>query len=280
MKKRWFFVLRKVVSRIFSGTFRSKKKGAGGIEFAVFREYQPGDPPRSISYPKSLQRCRYVVRDNMLDKAMSCLFLIDRSASTNFGPSGISKREIQNRLLNILAPAIAQNNNQVGFLITTDRLEKYFEPRFGNKLLIERLKLIEEFKPQSKMTDLNLAFLSVFRLKIPADLIFILSDFYTPVDFKASLKILSRKYDVIPMLLKDSFETTNFPKIPGGMIAFKDLETGEFFWGEKPQKISNVKLFKSLGLDYILLKTDENEGDWTKKLMITFEQRKKRRRIR
>ena len=238
MKKRWFFVLRKVVSRLFSGTFRSKKKGAGGIEFAVFREYQPGDPPRSISYPKSLQRCRYVVRDNMLEKAMSCLFLIDRSASTNFGPSGVSKKEIQDRLLNILAPAIAQNNNQVGFLITTDRLEKYFEPRFGNKLLIERLKIIEEFKPQSKMTDLNLAFLSVFRLKIPADLIFILSDFYTPVDFKNSLKILSRKYDVIPMLLKDSFETTNFPEIPGGMIAFKDMETGEFFWGEKPQKIS------------------------------------------
>ncbi len=280
MKKRWFFVLRKAVSRLFAGTFPRIKKGVGGIEFAAFREYQPGDAVRSISYRESLKHFRYFTRVNSIEKGIICLFIIDRSASVFFGPSGVSKKEIQDRILNILAPAIAQNNNQVGFLITTDRLEKYFEPRFGDKLIAERLKAIFNYEPRSKMTDLNLAFRSIFRLNIPADLIFILSDFYTPVDFKNSLKILSRKYDVIPMLLKDSFETTNFPKIPGGMIAFKDLETGEFFWGEKPQKISNVKLFKRLGLDYILLKTSENEGDWIRKLMIVFEQRKRKRRNR
>ncbi|MDP1629529.1 MAG: hypothetical protein Q8L57_02820, partial [bacterium] len=114
----------------------------------------------------------------------------------------------------------------------------------------------------------------------PADLIFVISDFYTAADFKDSLKLLAKKYDVIPLILKDPFETTTFPKISGGMIAFKDLETGEFFWGDKPQKISNVKLFKQLGLDYVLLKTNETENDWIRKLMIVFEQRKKQRRTR
>jgi hypothetical protein len=118
----------------------------------------------------------------------------------------------------------------------------------------------------------------VFGLNIPADLIFILSDFYSPTDFRQSLKILSRTHDVIPLVLKDPFETTTFPNIRGGMIHFRDLETGEFFWGEAPQKISNVPLFRQLGLDYVLLKTNEDEGDWIRKLVIVFEQRKKRRR--
>ncbi len=279
-RKRWFFNLRKLVSHAFSGAFPSTKKGSSGIEFAAFREYQPGDAVRSISYRESLKHFRYYVRENIIEKGMICLFIVDRSASVFFGPSGISKMEIEDRILDILAPAIAQNNNRVGFLIITDRLEQYFKPSFGEKSVAERLSLISYYQPQSKRTDLNAAFQLVFRLNIPADLIFILSDFYSPTSFEYSLKILSGKYDVIPLILKDPFETTNFPEIKGGMIAFRDLETGEFFWGEKPHKISNKELFERLGLDYALLKTDQNEEDWVQKLMIIFEQRKKRRRIR
>ncbi len=277
MKTRWLFVLRKLVGHLFSGNFRSTKKGAGGIEFATFREFQPGDLPRSISYKESLKHSRYYVRENMIEKGMRCWFMIDRSASVNFGPSGVSKKEIQNRILNILAPAIAQNNNQVSFLIFTDRVEKYFEPRFGEKFIAEKLRFISEFKPKSKFTNIDFVFRRIFQLNVPADLIFVISDFYTQYDLEDSLKILARKYDVIPLLLKDPSETTTFPKVAGGMIAFHDLETDEFFWGEAPQKISNVKLFKRLGLDYVLLKTNESEKDWVKKLMIIFEQRKKRR---
>ncbi len=278
MKKRWFFALRRLVSRLFAGTFRSTRKGAGGVEFSAFRDYQPGDTVRSISYRESLKHNRYFVRLNVIEKGMVCLFVIDRSASINFGPSGVSKKEIQDRILNILAPAIAQNNNQVGFLVVTDRVEKYYEPRFGEKFVAERLALIDRINLESKKTDLNLAFREVFRLNIPADLIFILSDFYTPTGFENSLKILSRKYDVIPLILKEPFETSEFPKVRGGMIHFKDLETGEVLWGDSPKKISNIKLFKHLGLDYVLLKTSETEGDWVRKLMIIFEQRKKWRR--
>ncbi len=277
MKTRWFFVLRKLVSHLFSGNFRSTKKGASGIEFATFREFQPGDLPRSISYKESLKHSRYYVRENMIEKGMVCLFMVDHSASVNFGPSGVSKKEIQNRILNILAPAIAQNNNQVSFLIFTDRVEKYFEPQFGEKFIAEKLRFISEFKPKSKLTNIDFAFRRIFQLNIPADLIFVISDFYTQYEFEDSLKILAKKYDIIPLLLKDPSETTTFPKIRGGMIPFRDLETGEFFWGEAPQKISNIKLFKRLGLDYVLLKTNESEKDWVRKLMIIFEQRKKRR---
>ncbi|MDP1629705.1 MAG: DUF58 domain-containing protein, partial [bacterium] len=179
MKKRWFFSLRRLVNRLFAGTFKSNKKGAGGIEFAAFRDYQPGDAVRSISYRESLKHNRYFVRLNVIEKGMVCLFIIDRSASVFYGPSGISKKEIQDRILNVLAPAIAQNNNQVGFLIITDRLEKYYEPRFGEKFINERLNSISDYRPKSRLTDLNLAFRTVFRLNVPADLIFVISDFYT-----------------------------------------------------------------------------------------------------
>ncbi len=278
MRKRWIFILRKLVNRFFAGIFQSRRRGAGGIEFAAYRDYQPGDTPRSISYPQSLKKCRWVVRVNIIEKGMICLFVVDRSASINFGPSGISKKEIQDRILNILAPAIAQNSNKVGFVISTDCVEKYFEPRFGEKFTAERLEFISNYKPESRLTNLDAVFRDILKMNLQADLLFIISDFYTAVDFKDSLKLLANKYDLIPMLLKDPFETTEFPKIRGGMIAFRDLETGEIFWGDAPHKISNKDLFEKLGLDYILLKTDATEQEWEEKLRILFEQRKKQRR--
>lgn len=278
-KKRWFFALRKLVKNIFTGTFPSIKKGTGGIEFAGYREFQPGDSSRDISYLQSLKHHRYYVRENVVEKGAVCLFVIDRSASVKFGPSGVSKKEIEDRILAVLAPALARNNNKVGFIVATEKPEIYLEPKFGEKAAIERLSLISCYSPRSKKTDLNAVFRAILQMNIRADLIFILSDFYTKIDFVNSLGILSRKYDVIPMLLKDPFETTSFPNTKGGMIAFRDLETGDFFWGDEPQKISNKKLFKQLGLDYVLLKTDQNEKDWIQKLMIVFEQRKKRRRM-
>lgn len=277
MKTRWFFVLRKLVDHLFAGSFRSKKKGAGGVEFAAFREWQPGDPVRLLAHKESLKHSKFFVRDNVIEKGVICLFMLDRSDSTNYGKSGISKKKIQDRILNILAPAVAQGNNQSSFLVFTDRLEKYLPPRFGEKYIAERLKLIYEYRPKSRLTNIDFAFRQVFERNIPADLIFVISDFYTQYEFEDSLKILSKKYDVIPLLLKDPSETTTFPKVSGAMISFRDMETDELFWGEAPQKISNVGLFKKLGLDYVLLKTDETEQDWVKKLMIIFEQRKKRR---
>jgi len=280
MKKRWFFFLRKKVNRLFAGIFQSAKKGAGGIEFAAYRDYQPGDTIRSIAYSQSLKKNRYMVRDNIIEKGMICLFIIDRSASVFFGPSGIPKKEIQDKILNILAPAIAQNNNQVGFIIATDRVEQYFKPSFGEKSVMEKLDLISYHRPQSKLTDLDVSFRFIFQSNIQADLIFIISDFYSSMPFENSLKMLSKKYDVIPIILKDPFETSAFPKIKGGMIQFKDLETGEFFWGDKPKKISNKKLFEQLGLDYAILRTDAGENEWVQKLRIIFEQRKRKRRMR
>ena len=164
MKKRWFFILRKKVSRLFAGTFVSTKKGAGGIEFAAYRDYQPGDTPRSISYPQSLKKCRWVVRINVIEKGMICLFVIDRSASVFFGPSGVSKKEIQDRILNILAPAIARNGNKVGFIISTDCLEKYFQPQFGEKSIADKLVLIADYQPQRKLTNLDAVFREILEL--------------------------------------------------------------------------------------------------------------------
>ncbi len=277
-KARWFFVLRKLINRIPAGIFQSVRKGAGGVEFADYREFQPGDSVRSISCKESLKHFCYYARDNIVEKSMVCLFIVDCSNSINFGTSDASKKEIQNKILEILAPAITQENNQVGFMLITDHIERYFKPRFGEKAVYERLISIGNYQPESKLTDLDAVFRAIFRMNISADLIFILSDFYSPSNFEGSLKILSKKYDVIPVLLKDSFETTTFPKIKGGMIAFRDLETGEFFWGEAPNKISNKILFEKLGLDFLLLKTNEKEGSWEEKLRILFEQRKRRRR--
>lgn len=276
MQKRWFFILKKLVSHAFAGSFKSAKRGEG-IEFATYRDFQPGDPLRSISPAQSAKKYRYIVRLNRAEKGMICLFVVDRSASVEFGPSGISKREIQNRILNTLAPAIAQGTNQVGFLITTDKIEKYFEPKSGDKTVATRLKFISEYSPKSKLTALNTVFRKIFAQNINADLIFIISDFYNSTDFGDSLKLLARKYDVIPVLLKDKFETTDFPSVKGQMIAFKDMETDEFFWAESANKISNINLFKRLGLDYILLKTNETENDWEKKFRILFSQRRRRR---
>lgn len=277
MKKRWFFALRKRISNLFTGTFESSKKGSGGIEFATFRDYQPGDSVRSISYPQSLKRSRYVVRENVIEKGMVCLFVVDVSSSILYGPSGVSKREIQLRIMEILATAVAQNSNKVGFLLVTDKIEEYFEPVFGESVVVGRLDLIEGYQPSSKKTDLKSVFKEIFYLGIKADLVFILSDFYSP-DFGDSFKLLSGRYDIIPVVLKDPSETTTFPKVRGGLIGFKDMETGEFFWGDAPNKISNVSLFKRLGLDYVLLKTCDSEDEWARKFAIIFEERKKWRK--
>lgn len=279
MEKRWFFSLRKLVERLFAGAFLSKKRGAGGIEFATFRDFQPGDSVRTIAHKQSLLRSRFVVKDRVIEKGMTCLFVVDCSASIDYGPSGVAKKEIQLLMMDILAPAIARNNNQVGFVLVTNTIEKFFEPRFGESEVFERLKFISGFKPKSPKTDLNSVFKEIIGRSVKADLVFIVSDFYSVEDFVDSLRLLSGLYDVILMILKDRFETTTFPLVKGGMFAFRDMETGEFFWGEAPDKISNTKLFRSLGLDYVLLRTHEPIDEWVRRLVIIFEERKKWRKL-
>jgi uncharacterized protein (DUF58 family) len=206
------------------------------------------------------------------------MFVVDCSGSVDYGPSGITKKAIQYLMMEILAPAVARNNNKVGFVLATDRIEKVLEPRFGETEVFGRLDFISGFKPKNKGTNLSVVFKEIISCFLDADLMFVISDFYSPGDFSDSLKLLSKRYDVIPVVLKDPAETTTFPSVRGAMVAFKDKETGEFFWGDAPNKISNVRMFQKLGLDYVLLKTNETVDDWVKKFVVIFEERKKWRK--
>ncbi|OHB88892.1 MAG: hypothetical protein A3E19_04820 [Planctomycetes bacterium RIFCSPHIGHO2_12_FULL_52_36] len=269
------------MTNLFEGVFSSSVRASRGLELEEIREYQAGDDLRSIDWKTSLRTRRLHVRVRLPDRRTPVLFLIDKSGSKKFG-SGAVKEDVLFEVLDLLVTAVGETGNPVGFVTFTDSVERYIPPKLGQRHSLKVIELLKTEPSRSPLTDLDSAFSYLGGLALPPSLAFILSDFLAVGNYEPSLTALSKRHELIPILVRDERETTVPPL--RGFLTVRDLESRELAFLDLASPLQRdlfpVELFIRLGLDYLTIGTHEGTAAWAEKLSNFFEQRARRRRAR
>ena len=266
-------------SQIFAGEYHSAFKGRG-MEFSEVREYQYGDDVRNIDWNVTARLNRPYVKVFEEERELTVMLLIDVSGSGMFGTSVNMKRDVMTEVAAVLSFSAISNNDKIGVIFFSDKIEKFIPPQKGKKHILRIIRELLDFQSESKMTDLNeaLSFLTnAIKKRCTA---FVISDFRAP-DFYESLRIASKKHDVVALRVYDQVEK-ELPNI--GFVKMYDAETGETRWIDT--SIKNVRLsykkwwddltnelnstFTKCGVDMASISTSE---DYVKPLIKLFEQR-------
>lgn len=212
-------------TQLFSGEYHSIFKGRG-MAFSEVREYQPGDEIRTIDWNVTARFNHPYVKIFNEERELTVMLLMDVSGSGNFGTINQQKLDLATELCAVLAFSAIQNQDKVGVIFFSDKIEKFIPPKKGRQHILMIIRELIDFKPQNKKTDVAVAlkyFTGAIKKKCTA---FIISDFMSP-GFEAELKIANKKHDVIALRLYDRHEE-EFPNL--GLIPTRDEETGEMHW--------------------------------------------------
>ena len=271
-------------NHIFSGQYHSAFKGRG-MTFSEVREYEYGDDIRNIDWNVTARFNRPFVKIFEEEREMTVMLLIDVSGSNDFGSKEQSKRDLTAELAAVLAFSAIQNNDKVGVIFFSSKIEKFIPPKKGSSHILRIIREIVDFKPEENGTDIGegLRFLtSAIKRRTTA---FLISDFMTQKSFEQELRIAANKHDLVALRITDRREI-EIPKV--GLVKFKDGETGQERWVDTSsrawhdayQKMINNeslalnRLFTMQGVDNTLIYTDE---DYVKPLMQLFKKRESRR---
>jgi uncharacterized protein (DUF58 family) len=270
-------------NHLFSGEYHSAFKGRG-MAFSEVREYQLGDEIRTIDWNVTARFNHPYVKVFDEERELTVMLLMDVSGSENFGTQNQQKQDLATELCAVLAFSAIQNNDKVGVIFFSDKIEKFIPPKKGRTHILMIIRELIDFKPENTGTDVGVAlryFTSVIKKKCTA---FILSDFISPA-FDNELKIANKKHDIIALRLYDKHEEV-FPNL--GLIPMKDEETGELLWvNTGDEQIRNAftveargriaalgDTFKKSGVDFTSIGTHES---YVKPLMTLFKKRESRR---
>lgn len=271
---------RRLSANIFAGQYHSAFKGRG-MAFSEVREYQFGDDVRDIDWNVTARFHRPYVKVFEEERELTVMLLIDVSGSLDFGTRRQMKRDMVTEIAATLAFSAIQNNDKIGVIFFSDRIEKYIPPKKGRKHILYIIREMLDFKPESKKTDLSMAleFLSnVAKRRCTA---FVLSDFYVRNDFLQSLNICNRKHDVVAIQVYD-IRAKELPDV--GLMRIVDAETGfEQYIDTSSKKLRQahrsywlhrqaalMETFNKSNVDNISIATDE---DYVKSLLMLFKQR-------
>lgn len=213
---------RRLVNSLFSGEYRSIFKGQG-MEFAEVREYQPGDEVRSIDWNVTARMRRPFVKRYIEERELTLMLAVDISGSERFGTVRRFKSELATELAAVLTMSAVRNNDRVGALLFTDRVEHFVPPRKGRRHALRILRDVLVHEPQGTATNTPLALDFLRGLLKQHAIIFLISDLQDP-GLERPLKLLGQRHDVVVATLDDPSETT-LPDI--GMARFVDPESGE-----------------------------------------------------
>ncbi len=213
---------RGLVNTVFSGEYQSVFKGQG-MEFAEVREYVPGDEYRTIDWNVSARMGHPYVKKYTEERELTVLFAVDMSGSEQFGTRGRFKAEIATEVAAVIGMAAIKNNDRVGLLLFTDRIEKFVPPKKGRRHALRLIRDLLAFEPQSRGTDLANALDYLGRLLRHRAIIFLISDFLDN-GFESSLKVISRRHDVVAITVSDPRERS-LPDV--GFLDLIDAETGD-----------------------------------------------------
>jgi uncharacterized protein (DUF58 family) len=212
---------RSMVRDTFAGQYESIFKGRG-MEFDEVREYQPGDDIRTIDWNVTARTGWLHVKKYVEERELTVLVVFDASGSFDFGTSARLKRELAAEVGAVLAFAAIRNNDKVGLLVFTDRIETFVPPRKGSKHVLRIIREILHFKARSKGTDIRLALEYAMKVMRRHSVMFLISDFRDK-GYENALRVANKKHDVVAITVSDPSEI-EIP--PVGFIEVEDGETG------------------------------------------------------
>lgn len=268
-------------NHIFAGEYHTAFKGRG-MAFSEVREYQPGDDIRTIDWNVTARFNTPFIKVFEEERELTVMLIIDVSGSKNFGTQKQMKQELVTELSAVLAFSAIQNNDKIGVIFFSDKVEKFIPPKKGKSHILRIIRELIAFEPENKGTDIGEALRYFNNVIKKRAVCFVISDFMGD-NFEAPLKIANKKHDVVTISINDKREE-ELPNI--GLIQMKDAETGEIKWidtGNKSIRQNYKKnylrnkeevnqLFKNSGVDTIQLRTDM---DYIKPLIQFFKRRVK-----
>ena len=212
---------KKLVDDVFSGKYHSVFKGQG-LEFSEVREYVPGDDVRRISWNVTARRNKPYIKKYDEEREQTVMFVVDLSASGQFGSRDVTKNDLIAELTAVLAFSALKNSDRAGLLTFTDIVEQYIKPKKNKKHILRLIDIILSYKPQNKKTNIENALRALNKLCKRKALIFLISDFYDS-NFDSLLKVTARKHDLVCIKISDPKEK-EIPK--SGIFRLQDAETG------------------------------------------------------
>jgi len=212
----------KLVNSVFGGEYHSVFKGQG-IEFADVREYVPGDDIRSIDWNVTARSQKPYIKKFVEERELTVVFLVDTSGSTHFATRDKLKSEAIAEICAVIAFSAGKNNDKVGLISFTDRIEKYIAPRKGRSRILQVIREVLYPATKGKGTDIRSALDFANRVLTRSGIVFLVSDFMAE-DYQTPLNILAKKHDLIAIRLTDPLER-KFPDV--GYADLIDAETGK-----------------------------------------------------
>src|SRR5437016_6890483 len=213
---------RALVETAFAGDYHSVFKGRG-MNFEEVREYQPGDEIRAIDWNVTARLGSPFVKKFTEERELTVMLIVDVSASGNFGSTSQSKRELAAEVACLLAFSAIRNNDKVGLLLFTDRVELFIPPKKGRSHTLRIIREILFFEPQGRGTEPGLALDYLNKIVTRRAVVFFISDFQAP-DFSRALAVSGRRHDFVAIQIQDERERS-LPNV--GIITLEDAETGE-----------------------------------------------------
>ena len=214
---------RGLVDALFSGEYRSVFKGQG-MEFAEVREYTPGDEVRAIDWNVTARMNKPFVKRYVEERELTIVLALDISGSESFGSVTRFKSDMMTEFAAVIALAAVRNNDRVGLIFFTDRVEHVVPPRKGKRHVLRIVRDLLAFEPKGRRTDLRPALEYMQRTLRQHTIVFLVSDFQDE-GYEHALKVLGRRHDVVAVTLNDPAEQT-LPSV--GLARMRDPETGEF----------------------------------------------------
>ncbi len=257
---------RRLSQNIFAGQYHSAFKGRG-MAFSEVREYQYGDDVRDIDWNVTARFHKPFVKVFEEERELTVMLLIDVSGSLDFGTTQRTKRDMATEIAATLAFSAIQNNDKIGVIFFSDRIEKYIAPKKGRKHILYIIREMLNFEPESKKTDINAALEFLTRVVKHTCTAFVLSDFYVRSDFEHVLQIANRKHDVIAVQVYDRRAETGHEMLVDTSSA-KLRNAYKANWNKLQCQLQAI--FTKTNVDNISVATNDN---YVKKLMILFAQR-------
>jgi uncharacterized protein (DUF58 family) len=267
-------------NNIFAGEYHTAFKGRG-MQFAEVREYMPGDDVRSIDWNVTARYSKPFIKVFEEEREMTLMLLVDVSGSDDFGTAEQTKREYLTEVAATIAFSAATNNDKIGVIFFSDKIEKYIPPQKGKKHILYIIRELLSFQPTSRKTNIDFAlkyFTNMVKKRCSA---FLISDFIDDSNYSDSLLIASKKHDLAALQIFDPREK----ELPdAGLIKMKDAETNEDMWVDTSSASTRrvyeqyvkerdellAQGFAKSGVDYISIATTD---DYVKSLMRLFKKR-------
>ena len=267
-------------NNIFAGQYHSAFKGKG-MSFSEVREYQYGDDVRDIDWNVTARYNKPFVKVFEEERELTVMLLIDVSNSLDFGTVKQLKKDMVTEIAATLAFSAIQNNDKIGVIFFSDRIEKFIPPKKGRKHILYIIRELLDFKPESKRTDIKIAVEYLTNVIKKRCTTFMISDFIDENDFRNALTIANRKHDIVAIQVYDR-RMAELPDV--GLMKVRDAETGHEQWIDtssralrrahndwwiQRQGVLN-ETFTQSNVDSVSIRTDQ---DYVKSLLNLFAKR-------